>query len=747
MTPADDRLDDSVARVAQIRSVPVLATLPEAVLRSLATHASEVTLPAGAALLRQGDGGDAMFVILEGEVAVCVEGASGTRTQVAVLGVGDTVGEMQAILGGSRTADVNALTLCRLLRLPHAPLRNLDDRDPQYLGLLMAQVATRLRGLLLTSTLKTLLGATDEQVRQVAARSEWRSLRDGDTLFRQGEAADAWYLVTSGRLQVLRATGQGQGEEIVGEVGRGDSLGEAALLTGELRDATVRAVRDTELIRLSGVAFMQLLEAHPALLLQVARTLVRRARRDVTHAHRPPEIIAVVLGQHGLPMHQIARGLADALGVLGKTLHVTTDRLRQWGVCADVAEMGVDHPGWLRFSTWVEERLTDCEFLVLEADGHATEWTRRCVATADEVVEVVHTRREQTAVPNASEARAASSHTQRTLLLVHPASTRIPTETSEWLRRHPASRHFHVREERASDLGRVARLIARKGVGLVLGGGGARGFAHLGVMRACEASGLAIDCLAGTSMGAIMACQYAMGLSMDELMRLNHRMVEIKPFTEYTVPMISLVAGHRAERAFHETFGDACMEDLWLPCVAVSANITTSTIVVHDRGLARRAARASSALPGILPPVVEGAHLLVDGGVVNNLPADVVRQRWGGRVLAVNVSTKEDLAVSSSGLPGPWPLLLSRVVPGRAPLQSPLITEIVMRTMMLGSYAHTERMLREADVAMCPDVERFGLLEFEALEAIADVGYRAGIAALAAAGATVLPEGGKQMAV
>jgi NTE family protein/lysophospholipid hydrolase len=734
MAGAEFRADEGSARAALIRTLPILASLPESVVRALAAHGTEVVLAAGDILIRQGEVGDAMYLLTEGRLTVTVTGSTGERSRLAVLEAPETVGEMQAILGGNRTADVHALTDCRLLRLPHAPLRALDDRAPQHLEQLMAQVATRLRELLLTSTLTSLLGATEEQIRQVVALADWRSLKDGDTLFQQGDAADAWYLVTSGRLQVLRTAGEGR--TVVGEVGRGDSLGEASLLTGEPRDATVRAVRDTELIRLSGTAFMQLLEAHPALLLRVARTLVQRARRDVTPAHRPPEIIAVVPGQPGLSVYHLARGLADELGILGRTLHVTTDRLRQWGVCTDVADMTAHHPGWLRFSTWVEERLLECDYLLLEADSHDSEWTRRCVATADEVVEVIETRRPRTAAPPASEARLTASHTQRTLMLVHPAATVVPAHTGEWLRLHPVSRHFHVREDRPGDLGRVARLLARRGVGLVLGGGGARGFAHLGVLKACEERGLAVDCLSGTSMGAIMACQYAMGLSMEDLMRLNHRMVDVRPFTEYTVPIISLVAGHRAERAFLETFGETTMEDLWIPCVAVSANITTSSLVVHDRGLVRRAARASSALPGILPPVVEGAHLLVDGGVVNNLPADIVRQRWGGTVIAVNVSTKEDLAVSSTGLPGPWPLLLSRVMPGRAPLQSPLITEIVMRTMMLGSYAHTERMLRDADLAICPEVDRFGLLEFESLEAIADVGYQTGSIALAAAGAT-----------
>lgn len=721
---------DVATRRRLLGTLPVLASLPEAVLRAWAAHATELTLPSGASLIRQGEVGDAMFVLLEGQLSVSVTGPSGQRSQLAVLEAPETVGEMQAILGGARTADVEARTPCRLLQLPHAPLRALEDDDPRFLQQLLAQVSTRLRQLLLTSTVKALLEATDEQVRAVAERCEWRSLRDGETLFQQGEPPDAWYLVTSGRLQVLRTMGEGQSPVAVGELGRGDSLGETALLTGEPRDATVRAIRDTELIRLSGAAFLEVLQTYPALLRRVARTLVQRVRRGTAPMHTPPEILAVVAGQPGYDVGPVARQLSEHLGALGRTLHVTPEALRQWGVCTDAADMASDHPGWLRLSTWIEERLTDCAFLVLEAGAPAAEWTRRCLATADEVVEVVHTGQP---APASGAHRAASAQTQRTLLLVHPPATRVPAQTGDWLARCPASRHFHAREDRPADLGRVARLLARRGVGVALGGGGARGFAHLGVLQAFGARGIPVDCLAGTSMGAIMACQYAMGLSHEELLALNHRMVAVRPFTEYTVPVISLVAGRRAERAFLDTFGDTAMEDLWIPCVAVSADITASTIVVHERGPVRRAARASSALPGILPPVVEDGHLLVDGGVVNNLPGDVLRQRWGGKVAVVNVGTKEDLAVAATGLPAPWPLLLSRVIPGRAPLQSPLITEIVMRTMMLGSYAHTERMLREADAVVLPAVERFGLLDFEALDAIAAAGFEAGCAALAAA--------------
>ena len=156
-------------------------------------------------------------------------------------------------------------------------------------------------------------------------------------------------------------------------------------------------------------------------------------------------------------------------------------------------------------------------------------------------------------------------------------------------------------------------------------------------------------------MGSIIAGQYAMGLDPNEMVELNGRITRLKPFNEYTLPFISLLRTRKIEQAAQLSFGERNIEDFWLPYFCVSTNLATAAMVVHDRGPAWLATRASGSLPGIALPVVLGNQLLVDGGVINNVPADVMRQRWNGAVVAVNVSPREDLSFNLSAFPSPTP--------------------------------------------------------------------------------------------
>lgn len=265
---------------------------------------------------------------------------------------------------------------------------------------------------------------------------------------------------------------------------------------------------------------------------------------------------------------------------------------------------------------------------------------------------------------------------------------------------------------------------AKPVVALALGGGAAKGFAHIGVIKALREAKVPIDMVGGTSMGAIMAGQCAMGLSIDEMIELNARIAETKPFTEYTVPMVALLASKRIEQSARMSFGETMIEDTWINCFAVSSNLSTAEMMVHDSGPLWYATRASGALPGIIVPVVMGDHLLVDGGIINNLPGDVMRQRCGGRVIAVNVSPEEDLTVSDDGIPDAWRLFWNRMAPYKPRINSPSITDILMRTIVLGSAHRTRQVMKDADLYLRSPIDKFGMLEFESLEQIVEAGYR-----------------------
>jgi NTE family protein/lysophospholipid hydrolase len=282
-----------------------------------------------------------------------------------------------------------------------------------------------------------------------------------------------------------------------------------------------------------------------------------------------------------------------------------------------------------------------------------------------------------------------------------------------------------VRWDTPEDFARLARSLAERAVGLVLGGGGARCFAQIGVIRALRECGIPIDSVGGTSMGAIVAAACAMGWDHAAMVRLARRaFVESKSFLEYTLPMISFIRGRRLDRVSREIFGDTQVEDLWIPQFSVSSNLTTTEPIVHRRGPVWKAVRASGSLPGVLPPVLAGRHLLVDGGVLNNLPGDVMRARSGGPLIVVDVAPEEDLHAECDCVPSPWWMLWKRLRSGRGGAGMPGIFDIMIRATLLSSIRAAKAMRKEADLYLHPPVQCYGMLQFDAIEQIVETGYQ-----------------------
>ena len=244
------------------------------------------------------------------------------------------------------------------------------------------------------------------------------------------------------------------------------------------------------------------------------------------------------------------------------------------------------------------------------------------------------------------------------------------------------------------------------------------------MVTALRELGIPLDMVGGTSMGAVIAAQVALGLSREEMIELNLQFMSRKPFAQYTVPMVAMLNAKRLQDGMQRALGDTRIEDLWINTFAVSVNLTTTEMVVHDRGPAWEAVRASVSLPGILPPFVRGLHLLVDGGVINNLPGDVMRQRGGNSVIAVNVSAVDDLRFPPSGIPSEWRIFWNKLLPFARPVLVPGLAAIVMRTLLLASANRTALVERDADLVLKPPLEAYGLLEFKKIHAIAEVGYR-----------------------
>lgn len=562
---------------------------------------------------------------------------------------------------------------------------------------------------------------------ELQADAEWVALRAGETLFQRGDPGNAAYSVLSGRLRVLR-----EGASALNEIGAGGIVGEMALLSAGPRSATVLAVRDSLLARLPAVAFHRLIEREPAVLRQISALLSERLRsqsalRSGTRAE--VRTIAIVPAGASPGTAACSRRLAEALAGLGGTLHLDAQRVDEALGRAGIARCAEHDSASPRLVQWLNEQELAYRFVLYEADSRLTSWTERAVRQADHVVFVadVATKPEPGEIDRALADRWRTERAPRRSLVLLSDGSRS-RNAAAFLAAWEVDCHYHVGVDRAEDFARLARCLTGAGIGLVLGGGGARGFAHLGVLRALAEADIRIDWVGGTSVGAIIAALVAQGLTADAaLAQCKEHFSSLK---DPTLPVVALLGGRRIRAKLDRVFGTTEIEDLPLPYLCVSTNLSRAVQAVHERGPVTRAIRASIALPGVLPPVSVGGDLHVDGGLLNNLPIDVMAAKPEiGTVLAVDVSAEvemrapPDLALEASG----WRILWNRIHPGGARSELPSIMGLLTRSALVASvyWSRERRAAEAASLYLRIPMADLRLLAFERIDEIVARGYQA----------------------
>jgi NTE family protein/lysophospholipid hydrolase len=719
--------------------------LPPALLSELRSMLHHVVCKPGDVLLRQGDCDDDFYLVLTGQLGVRIEHADGTFTHVDEVQPGGVVGEMALLTGQPRTATVFAMATSDLARLSRADFERLAAKEPAAMHEFMRRVLPRLRRTQIARLLTELFGHLDEPaLREIEGRLEWFQLRSGELLFREGDTGDHVFIVMNGRLRVTTIDGDGH-ERVLEEVGRGGAVGEVALLTGEPRSATIHAIRDTHLLRLSRGGFDALLDRHPQAMMQIARAAVwrlRHAAHPATRRSRPGTFALIAAGPH-VPLAALGRRLEEALqayesaALLGSA---DVDRMLANPGISQAREETVVHDA---LTAWLDGQERDHGALLLQGDAEWTPWTRRCVMQADRIL-IVSSATANPApgdVERAVEAMGLKARTE--LVLLHPDTTVRPTGTLAWLAQRAVEAHHHVRLGNDQDLKRLARRISGRAVGLVLGGGGARGFAHIGALRALTEAGITIDMLGGTSIGALIAAAAAADVSVEEMERLAATFASPRKLLDRTLPVAALMVGAKVTNLYRRMFGDLMIEDLWLPYFGVSSGLSRAVAVVHQRGPIWRAVRASTAIPAIFPPLLgEDDEVHVDGGVMNNMPLDVMHARCeGGTVIGVNPMPTHDRLRSyhfGPSLSG-WQALMGRLKLFGSRVRAPSMLGSVMRATEINS----ARRMRQpsfralADLLIEPPVQDFPIMAFDRYVAIMDIGYSAAkdqIAAWQAAG-------------
>jgi NTE family protein len=472
-------------------------------------------------------------------------------------------------------------------------------------------------------------------------------------------------------------------------------------------------MRDSEVLRLPPAAFELLVHAHPAMMEHMARLMLTRARASNKVSPRAdPKVYAFISTSPTIDLKVRARTLQAGLKRLG---------------CNSVIITEEDERAISDNSAWFDalERKNDAVFLLSPIAD--TTWFRTCIRQADRIWYFARAdARPSVPLLPPEEPSPARQFRLVDVILLHHGMDRKAATTDEWRVACEAARLFHWRGLEDDDAARLARVIARKSIGIVLSGGGARAYAHIGVIRALREAGLPFDVVGGCSMGAVVAGCVAMGWSDDEIeTRIRKAFVESNPLGDYTLPVVSLVRGRRVDDRLLEHFGDALIEDLTTPFFAVSANLVSGSLRVHRAGLLRRALRASISLPGILPPIVDGTHeLLVDGAVIRNFPVDTLKEVHRGPIIGVDVARRDMVDVEDfRDPPGFFGWIAAHGF--QAP---PPIASLLMRAATLSIDPWEGR--SGADLLIAPEMADIDMRDWKRFDEAVTAGYEAAVAAL-----------------
>jgi NTE family protein len=578
-----------------------------------------------------------------------------------------------------------------------------------------------------------------------AAGARAFDLPGGRWLFRQGEPGNALYVLLQGRLQAWAESAGDTPPRLLGELLPGHWVGEAALLSGQPRSASVRAARDCRLLRLDRAALQAASRALPELGLELAALLAERLHANSLAPTPPPsQLRSLSL----LPLDASARvlGFCSEIERLLRTqtamLGLRRDALIAEGAPCHWAQSarGSD-PG---LAQWLAAQEMQGRALCLHGEAadsaDARDWNGFCLRQADTVLMVA----DATAAPSLrpweaplQQLEAAPSGVRRLLVLLQAGSDQPLAGSEAWLSARPLDALLHVRSGCPQDLARLLRVLRGEAQGLVLGGGAARGFAHLGVYRALIEAGEPVDFVGGTSIGAIMGAAIAKGWPPDEaIARAREAFVRGRPFSDFTLPLVAVLRGARME-ALIRSHLPGCIEDLPLPFYCVSSNLASGTPNLHRRGLLWRALRASAALPGVLPPAVVDGELAVDGAVLDNLPVAQMRALPVGRVIAVDLGNRQRRQVPFEQVPGSVERLWARLCGRRLPV--PGLATVVLKSLEAGGAARVEAQAAAADLLLRPPVQRFGMTDVGAFDAIVEAGYRHALEVLEGRAAALPP--------
>ncbi|MCP5144162.1 MAG: cyclic nucleotide-binding domain-containing protein [Gammaproteobacteria bacterium] len=710
-----------------LANINLFADVSRELLERVATATRTMHLGPGEVLFREGDPGTDIYFVRAGTLDILVDRGGAQSRRINVVGAGECVGEMGLFAAGNRLATVRAQSAVELIKLERTTFQQLLEDVPDLksvLGRIIEQRLPKLR-----AVLHTLFGDVDDAVlREIEGSLSWRRLTRGGVLFREGDSGDELFMIVHGRLQVMVQSNDGNAR-VVGELGPGEWVGEMTLLDEEPRSATVVAMRDTDLLGLSRSGFNTVVAKHPSVLLPMIKVLSKRLRQSNVQARQvsvPPTSLAIAV----VPLTPLPRFFVEAI----------TDEFARDGsvmvlsaaVFDDIhgekaSQTTADDPRSGHLSAWLSSNEDEHDYILYIGEGIESEWTRRCLRHADRVIYSIDYDPSQIRISAERLRQQELADVPKAAIFWHPSGTAaLPARTTEAQEALGVRQHFHVQTGDIADVKRLGRYFMNRPIGLCMSGGGARGFAHIGVYRALTEAGIAVDRVGGTSIGAFIGTLIAARFPYEQIVeRARHVLAEKSAFG-YTIPLLSLLQVENAERRLQQTFAGADFEDLWLHSFACSTNLTTSQLAVFRSGPVWRAIRASTAVPGLCPPVFIKGEVFVDGAVLDNMPVDVMAGDRVGPIIACDVTKSSDFKVSPmlESTPSAIGLMARRWSDRKRDERSiPSVGDILMRTMDCTSRLRQQVNSKIAYSYLTPPVGDYRLLDMRHFDELVQAGY------------------------
>jgi len=561
---------------------------------------------------------------------------------------------------------------------------------------------------------------------QLLEQMEVCELSGGEWLFRQGDPGDSLYFLIRGRLQAwLEVSDTNESPQLLGEMLPGESVGEVGLISGEVRSAGMKAVRDSFLIRINNQVFGHLTQNHPELVLKIAKNvalLLQRRTNSNAQVSDSMKTISITSLSSSQNIEQFSQDFTQQFDTQSSIILVSPESLSELGAPGE--SFGQDLELSIELKNWISDLEDQYEYVIFQCRAKDNSWSRFVERQSDIMLLLVDAEDNPDEIDwnSMPDFCRGSDNGRQVLLLLQNDRLKIQN-TKSWLKGRNYNFHLHIQSKFANDIQRLVRILSGRSIGLVFSGGAARALAGFGVYKALCEAGIEIDWVGGTSLGAVVASVAATGWSLDKAMQNARNAFLLRnPFGDITFPIVSLLRGNKMRRSIEE-YLNFQIEDLPIPFFCVSTNLGRGIKNIHEAGSLVSALRASTALPGVFPPIVVDNELAVDGALIDNLPVDIMQQKPVRKIIAVDFSIPSTKKVDYKELPSPWAILRGRWLPFTKKHRVPKLASIIMKSTETATLEQIRKHGEMADLLITPDLQRFGMTDVKSFDKIVQAGY------------------------